>query len=180
MDTLIGLDFLPLSAFSSLTIYDIIIDAYSLFPTLLARDGKVCTLDNSTYSALPSNIKGFVSTLQGEPIGVVLWETNKENNKARLIECSIRFAYQKRGYGSQMLVEAINRIASLGIRSIEAQVYQRLEAASHLLDKHNFSFVSISREGDLSLGLGALVNYLHIIGKKLPRPKKQRKKWNIF
>lgn len=180
MDTLVGLDFLPLSSFSPRTVYDIITDSYSLYPTLSASIDKRSNLDEHIYSSGLSNIQGFIAALRGEPVGVVLWETNEENNKARLIECSIRSSYQKKGYGTIMLGEAINRIASLGIASIEARVYQRLGAASRLLDRHNFSFVSISRDSDLSLGLGALVNYLHIIGKKLPRPKKQRKKWKML
>ena len=176
MDTLLGLELAPLSSFCEESIVDIIRDAYSLFPSIIERTD--CFSLYKDISSDTSNIDGFVASLDNIPIGVIVWQT--QDDYATLLEFAVCTSYQNKGYGSIMLVETINLLSSLGIKKIKATAYQRLLTASHLLDKHNFCFVSLSRLTDLSLGLGALVNYLHIIGKKLPRPKKQRKKLNIF
>ena len=180
MDTLLCLDFLEFSAFPSGTVYKILKNSYSLYPTLSIKDSEWLRLDTDIYSDRTSDLEGFIAAVQNEPIGVILWQLDKDGENAILLECSVSLLHQRKGYGSLMMQEAINRLASMGVKSIFAKTYQRLEYATRLLDKHNFAFVRLCRDNDLSLCLGVGVNYQHIIGKKLPRPKKLRKKWKIF
>ena len=181
MDILVGLSFLPFSSFPPGTVYEIIKSSYSLFPALLTKEDAWIRLDNEIYSTnTHSDIGGFIAALDNEPVGVILWQIDREGETATITQCSISLSHQKKGYGSAMLEEAIRRLSLSGIKSIESKTYQRFVGSCRLFDKHNFTFVSLSREEDLSLGLGVGVNYLHIIGKKLQRPKKLRKKWNIF
>ena len=181
MDLLIDLEFMPFSSFQSGIVYEIIKNSYALFPSLSSREKEWLLLDSEIFSNTTFyDLQGFIAALDGEPVGFICWQIEDNGENARLLECSIVVAHQKKGYGGAMLEEAIRRLALAGVKSIKAKTNERLIASCRLFDKYNFSFVSLSRDVDLSEGLGFCVNYLHIVGKKLARPKKQRKKWKIF
>lgn len=106
------IEFKSFTEFPRGTMYDILCDAYS-FDT---RNRKIWEenwreSDNFFYDNPQIAEKyGFVTCLDGSPIGFIVWDPRQRPEYVELGHNGIREAYKGKGYGHLQLAEAIRRI----------------------------------------------------------------------
>ncbi|MDE5563317.1 MAG: GNAT family N-acetyltransferase [Clostridiales bacterium] len=88
---------------------------------------------------------GFVTTLNGEPIGLVSWDPRKLPEYAEMGHNCIATKYKGNGYGKLQMREAVNRILSQGAKKIFVWTNERLVAAQRTYESVGFKFI---KKGD--------------------------------
>ena len=89
---------------------------------------------------------GFITVLNGEPIGLVSWDPRKLPEYAEVGHNCIVTKYKGNGYGKRQMREAVNRIIALGAKRIIVWTNERLVAAQRTYESVGFKFVEKSGE----------------------------------
>lgn len=89
---------------------------------------------------------GFITTLNGEPIGLVSWDPRALPEYAEVGHNCIATKYKGNGYGKRQMREAVNRILSQGAKKIIVWTNERLVAAQRTYESVGFKFVRKTAE----------------------------------
>ena len=115
------MEFGKFSEFPKGTVYDILCDAYSYdahFKEMWEDNWK--DTDDFIYGNIEIADKyGFIISVNGYPIGFIIWDPRNIPEYAEIGHNGIREAYKRQGYGNLQLMEAVRRIrANTGIKKI--------------------------------------------------------------
>lgn len=83
----------------------------------------------------------FVSTLDGEPIGFIVWDPRNIPAYAELGHNCIRSLHKGKHYGNQQLREAIRRISEVGTRKIIVTTNEGLVPAQRNYENVGFQLI---------------------------------------
>ena len=119
---MVELEFKNIREFAKGTIYDILVQAWSFDEKYYNNDGKTKWRDEAdTFFFDNLHIADtcvFITTLNDEPIGVVMWDPRELPEVATIGHNGIIPKYKGRGYGKMQLQEAVNRILEAGAKKI--------------------------------------------------------------
>lgn len=89
---------------------------------------------------------GFITTLGGEPIGLVSWDPRKLPESAEIGHNCIVTKCKGNGYGKRQMREAVNRIIAQGAKKIIVWTNEKLVAAQRTYESVGFKFLKKSEE----------------------------------
>lgn len=89
---------------------------------------------------------GFITTLNGEPIGLVSWDPRKLPESAEIGHNCIATKCKGNGYGKRQMREAVNRIIAQGAKKIIVWTNEKLVAAQRTYESVGFKFLKKSEE----------------------------------
>lgn len=138
------LEFKKISDFPKGILYEQLCDAYSFdneyqsyywdswmeYETFMYSD-----LENIT------NKCGFVTVLDGIPIGHITWDLKHKPLYAKIKQFCIISQFKGKGYGHEQLLEAIHRIKETGVEKIIGTTNEKLEASLKTYEGLNFTKV---------------------------------------
>jgi len=82
----------------------------------------------------------FITTINGEPIGVVMWDPRKLPDKVEIGHNCIIPKYKGQGYGKVQMEEAIHRILEQGAKKITVSTNADLIPAQRMYESVGFEF----------------------------------------
>lgn len=135
---MMNIEFKSFSNFSRGILYKQLVDSYSFdskWQEYFDKDWK--DYDEFFYDNLQfTNNCGFVSTLNGEPIGHISWDPRNLPEYVAIGHNCIASKYKGNGYGKRQLQEAVNRIRQYdGLKKII------VGTNSNLVAPHNYESV---------------------------------------
>ena len=89
---------------------------------------------------------GFITVLNGQPIGLASWDPRQLPESAEIGHNCIATEYKRNGYGRRQMQEAVNRIFAQGAKKIIVWTNENLVAARHTYESVGFKFVKKSEE----------------------------------
>lgn len=89
---------------------------------------------------------GFMSVLNGVPIGFVSWNPTHLPKFTEVGHNCIATKYKGMGYGKAQMIEAVRRIKAQGAKKIIVCTNERLVPAQHAYENAGFCFVEKSKE----------------------------------
>lgn len=114
------LEFKPITDFPQGTLYRQLLDTYSFDARCLAHWQNSWQAYDDFFYANPSIAAayGFVTVLDGEPIGHISWDPRNRPDHVIIGHNCILTAYKGNGYGKLQLSEAIRRIKAYDVARI--------------------------------------------------------------
>lgn len=106
---------------------------------------------------------GFITALDGEPIGLVSWDPRNLPESAEVGHNCIATKYKGNGYGKQQVREAVNRIIAQGAEKIIVCTNEKLVAAQYTYESVGFKFVKKSEETICPELAGQRIHYEMIV-----------------
>ena len=154
------LTFEPITAYPKGTLHAQLFDAYSFSSACLAHwNDDWREYDSFMYSNPQiANACGFVSVLNGQPIGHVTWDPRHIPDYAILGHNCILTAYKGHGYGKAQLHEAIRRLRMTGVQKIIVTTNELLLPAQRNYESAGFIKVNEWTNDRFSFA-GNLIDY---------------------
>jgi len=116
-----GIEFKRITEFKRGTLYSLLVDAYS-FDSHCKECWNTDWKEFDDYFFDNPHIAdnfGFVTTLDGKPIGHISWDPRHNPDYVQIGHNCIASEYKGRGYGKMQLQEALNRIKKyVGLKKI--------------------------------------------------------------
>ena len=106
---------------------------------------------------------GFMTVLNGEPIGFVTWHPSMALKSAEIGHNCISTEYKGNGYGKFQMREAVRRIIEQGATKITVCTNERLIAAQRAYESVGFKFIEKSEEPNCPEFAGNRIHYELII-----------------
>lgn len=134
------LEFKKISEFPKEILYKQLIDAYSFDDAYRNKFwDEWLEYDNFIYSDKnPFRDKhGFITVLDGVPIGHVTWNNN-DDYSTRIKKFCIISKYKNKGYGKSQLIEALHRIRDDGASKVLVTTNINLEPAVKTIEGAGF------------------------------------------
>ena len=138
-----AVEFMKTTEFSRGLIYDLLKDAYS-FDSRYEQCWKENWREADDFLFNNQQIAqrySFVTTLNGEPIGFIVWDPRNIPAYAEIGHNCIRTKYKGMGYGKLQLLEAISRICKTGARKIIVTTNESLISAQRNYERTGFHLV---------------------------------------
>lgn len=162
-----SVEFRKVSEFPRGTIFKSLSDAYSFD----ARMGRCWgsdweEFDNFFYDNLQIADKyGFITTLNGEAIGMASWDPRNMPEYAIVGHNCIKTEYKGRGYGKMQLQEAVNRIMQGDVRTIKVMTNAGLLPAQRMYESVGFKKVQLRKNDGISEFAGDNIDYEIIVNE---------------
>lgn len=106
---------------------------------------------------------GFITVLNGEPIGLASWDPRKLPDSAEVGHNCISTKYKGNGYGGRQMREAVNRIIALGAKKIIVWTNEKLIAAQRTHESVGFRFIKNSEETICPECAGQRIHYEMVV-----------------
>ena len=156
-----NIEFKSFSDYTRGILYKQLVDSYSfdsIWQEHADKDWK--DYDNFFYDNLQfTDDCGFVTILNGEPIGHISWDPRNMPRYVEIGHNCIVSKYKGKGYGKKQLQEAINRIAQYeGIQKIIVTTNGKLTPAQHNYESVGFKLHQ-KRENKDTLFSGEYIDY---------------------
>ncbi len=91
---------------------------------------------------------GFITALNGEPIGFVSWDPRKRLEYMEIGHNCIALKHKGQGYGKLQLQEAVNRIKQYDVKQINVTTNDDLIPAQHMYEAVGFSRLRVRRNSN--------------------------------
>lgn len=162
---IMGLEFKKVSDFSRGLLFELLTDAYSFDD----RCGQCWSFDWQEFDDFffdnlhIADKYGFVTTLGGEPIGLVSWDPRNVPEYAEIGHNCIIPKYKGKGYGKMQLQEAVNRIMRYDVKKIIVTTNAGLFPAPKMYESVGFKVYQKRKNKDIAEFSGDYVNYAIIL-----------------
>lgn len=163
--------FEKVSRFKRGTLLDLLTDAYS-FDSRYQRDwySNWQTFDQFFFDHLEiADTCGFITTLHGEPIGLVSWDPRNRPEYVEIGHNCIALKYKGRGYGKLQLQEAVNRISQYDVKQIIVTTNNDLIPAQHMYEGVGFSRVQVRRNSNSEDFVREHIDYVYPLEQRHSR-----------
>ena len=114
-----------------------------------------------------AEFSGFMTVLDGKPIGFVSWNPTNLPESAEIGHNCISARYKGRGYGKRQMREAVRRIAAQGAKRIVVWTNEMLVPAQRTYESAGFQFVKKSEETFCPEYAGQRMHYEMIVSESL-------------
>lgn len=160
-----NLEFKKITEFSRGTLATLLKDGYSFEPMFEHYwQSQWQEFDNFFYDNPKIAEKcGFITVLNGEPIGFVSWDPRKLPNSVEIGHNCIITKYKGNGYGGRQMREAVNRIKALGTKKIIVWTNEKLVSAQRTYESVGFKLIERSEETICPEYAGQRIHYEIII-----------------
>lgn len=163
-----GIEFKSFDNFDRGILYKQLLDAYSFnskWEEKFAKEWK--DYDGFFYANLAfTNMCGFVTVLNGTPIGHISWDPRDLPEYVEIGHNCIETKYKGKGYGKIQLKEAIIRIKRYeNIKKIVVTTNENLVAAQHNYESAGFEFKQKRNNND-SIFTGKYMDYELILNNQ--------------
>ena len=113
-----------------------------------------------------ADFSGFMTVLEGKPIGFVSWNPTNLAESTEIGHNCILTKYKGNGYGKRQMREAVQRIIAQGAQRIVVWTNQVCVPAQHTYESAGFQFVKKSEE-PFSEYAGQRIHYKIIVRSNL-------------
>lgn len=136
------LEFKKMSDFRRGILSELLSDAYSFDSRWKHRcDSDWKEVDDFFFNNLQIADKcGFITTLNNEVIGLVIWDPRNMPEYMEIGHNCIKSKYKGNGYGRIQLQEAVNRIAQNDVKKIIVTTNVQLTSAQRMYESIGFKF----------------------------------------
>lgn len=110
-----------------------------------------------------ADFSGFMTVLNGEPIGFVSWNPTHLPDFTEVGHNCIATKYKGKGYGKAQMLEAVRRIKEQGAKKIIVCTNERLVPAQHTYESVGFRLVKKSEEPTCPEYAGQRIHYEIIV-----------------
>ena len=165
------LEFKPLRDFERGIIYKMLKEAYSFDERYfqLEQEKWKAEADDFFFDHLHiADMCVFISTIDDEPIGVVMWDPRKLPNEVEIGHNCIIPKYKGHGYGKIQMTEAIRRILQQGAKKIIVSTNADLIPAQRMYESVGFEF---DRKEPVDAFFGAWIFYKYPVVEKRKKLK---------
>ena len=142
------IEFRTIAEFPKGTLLALLKDAYSFEPRF-ERDwlGSWQEFDDFFHgNPHIAERSGFMTVLNGEPIGFVTWDPRQLPDLIEVGHNCIAAAHKGKGYGRRQMREAVRRMKELGAKKIVVCTNEVLVPAQHTYESAGFAFVKKAEE----------------------------------
>ncbi|TLC97816.1 GNAT family N-acetyltransferase [Robinsoniella peoriensis] len=155
------IEFRKVSGFNRGTILNLLSDAYSFDE----RMGQCWRSDWEEFDDFFfDNLQiadqyGFITTLDGEAIGLVSWDPRNMPEYVEVGHNCIKSTYKGRGYGTMQLEEAVNRIMGYDVKKIIVTTNAGLFPAQRMYESVGFKIVLRRKNSGIADFAGEYIDY---------------------
>ena len=159
------IEFRKITEFSRGTLAALLKDGYSFEPRFEEYwQGQWQEFDDFFYdNPHIAEFSGFMTVLDGKPIGFVSWNPTKLPESAEVGHNCIATKYKGNDYGKRQMQEAVRRIKEQGAKKIIVWTNERLIPAQHTYESAGFQFVKKSEETICPEYAGQRIHYQILI-----------------
>lgn len=160
-----NLEFRKITDFPRGTLAALLKDAYSYEPEFARYwQNQWQEFDDFFYdSPRIAERCGFITVLNGEPIGFVSWDPRKMPESAEIGHNCVASRHKGKGFGKRQMREAVNRIVAQGAKKIVVWTNEKLVAAQRTYESAGFRFVKKSEETICPECAGQRIHYEMIV-----------------
>lgn len=155
------LEFRKVTDFKQGTLHKLLVDGYSFDSRFEERYGADWVEFDQFFYDNPeiADKYGFITVLDGEPIGLVSWDPRNMPDYVEVGHNCISARYKGKGYGSQEMKEAVRRIKEYeGLKKIIVSTSNSLLPAQRNYESAGFQLVQ-KRENDRDNFAGETLDY---------------------
>ncbi|GLC30141.1 hypothetical protein bsdE14_15510 [Clostridium omnivorum] len=160
-----SIKFKKVSDFNRGILFQLLTDAYSFdckFEQRCSSDWKAC--DNFFFDNLQIADKcGFITTLNNEAIGFVLWDPRNMPEYAEIGHNCIASKHKGNGYAKIQLQEAVNRIIQNDVRKIIVTTNDGLIPAQRMYESVGFKIYQRRKNESISDFAGEYIDYAYFL-----------------
>ena len=160
-----SIKFKKLSDFSRGTLFKLLTDAYSFdckFGQRCSSDWEAC--DNFLFDNLQIADKcGFITTLNDEAIGFVIWDPRNMPEYAEIGHNCIASKCKGNGYAKIQLQEAVNRIIQNDVRKIIVETNDELIPAQRMYESVGFKIYQRRKNESITDFAGEYIDYVYFL-----------------
>jgi ribosomal protein S18 acetylase RimI-like enzyme len=160
-----SITFKKLSGFNRGILFELLSDAYSYDPRYEQSgisDWQAC--DNFFFDNLQvADRCVFITTLNDEPIGFVMWDPRNMPEYAEIGHNCIASQYKGKGYGKIQLQEAVNRIIQHDVHKIIVTTNDDLNPAQRMYESVGFTFNQKRKSQNSTEFVDEYIDYVYII-----------------
>lgn len=163
------IEFRKISDFNRGILYQLLVDAYSFDERCRQcwnKDWK--EFDDFFYDNLEiADMYGFVTTLDGQPIGHISWDPRNRPEYVQIGHNCIATKYKGKGYGKRQLSEAVRRIRQYdSLKKIIVNTNALMIPAQRNYESVGFEFVQRRENEGAASFSGDFIDYeMKLIGK---------------
>lgn len=110
-----------------------------------------------------AEFSGFMTVLDGIPIGFVTWNPTNLPISTEIGHNCISAKYKGNGYGKRQMQEAVQRIIGQGAKKILVTTNEVLVPAQHTYESAGFKFVGKTEEPNYAEYAGKRINYEMVV-----------------
>lgn len=142
------IEFRKITEFPRGTLAALLKDGYSFEPRFERDCHKQWQEFDDFFYNTPhiAEFSGFMTVLEGKPIGFVSWNPTNLPESAEVGHNCILTEYKGKGYGKRQMREAVRRIIAQGAKKIVVCTNEILVPAQHTYESAGFQFVKKSEE----------------------------------
>lgn len=160
-----SIKFNKVSDFNRGILYELLTDAYSFncrYKQSFNSDWQV--FDNFFFDNLQVADKyGFITTLNDEAIGFVLWDPRNMPEYAEIGHNCIASKHKSNGYGKIQLQEAVNRITQNDVRKIIVSTNDDLIPAQRMYESVGFTIYQKRKNQNIADYVGDHIDYVYFL-----------------
>ena len=160
-----GIEFKKVSDFNRGILFELLKDAYSFdcrYEQRWYSNWQVC--DNFSFDNLQIVDKyGFITTLNNEAIGFVLWDPRNIPEYVEIGHNCIASKHKSNGYGKIQLQEAVNRITQNDVRKIIVTTNDDLISAQQMYESVGFKIYKKRKEQNITDFVGEHIDYVYFL-----------------
>ena len=163
------IEFRKITEFPRGTLAALLKDGYSFEPRFEAYwQGQWQEFDDFFYdNPRIAECSGFMTVLEGKPIGFVSWNPTNLPESAEVGHNCIATKYKGNGYGKRQMREAVQRIKEQGAKRIIVWTNERLIPAQRTYESAGFQFVKKSEETICPQYAGHRIHYEIVLRENL-------------
>lgn len=109
---------------------------------------------------------GFITALNGEPIGFVSWDPRNRPEYMEIGHNCIALKHKGQGYGKLQLQEAVNRISRYPLNRIMVTTNDDLVPAQHMYEAVGFSRLRVRRNSSSDDFVHEHIDYVYPLGRR--------------
>jgi ribosomal protein S18 acetylase RimI-like enzyme len=115
------LKFTPFKQHQPGLLYDMLTECYSTLPELVKQEKKSWSDYDASVFTNPETIGkcGFVSCLQGTPIGFASWDPRNHPEYVIIGHNCVLHQYQRRGFGRLQVIEMLKRFETMKFAQVQ-------------------------------------------------------------
>ncbi|MBL4938573.1 GNAT family N-acetyltransferase [Clostridium sp. YIM B02515] len=106
---------------------------------------------------------GFITTLNDEAIGFVVWDPRNIPEYAEIGHNCIASKYKSNGYGKIQLQEAVNRIIQNDVKKIVVTTNDDLISAQRMYESIGFKIYKKRKEQNIADFVGEHIDYVYFL-----------------
>lgn len=160
-----SIEFNKVSDFNRGILLELLKDAYSFdcrYEQRWYSNWQDC--DNFFFDNLQIADKyGFITTLNGEAIGFVVWDPRNMPEYAEIGHNCIASKHKSNGYGKIQLQEAVNRITQNDVKKIIVTTNDDLISAQRMYESVGFKIYKKRKEQNAADFVGEHIDYVYFL-----------------